>query len=65
MSSPVSIGDILLIVDGTLTFFSRLKNAPAELTETKRDFAQMRTALEVLRTKLDNEMSFLAKQRKI
>ena len=65
MSSPVSIGDILLIIDGTLTLFSRLKNAPAELEVARRDFEGMRTALEVLNTKLTDRTSFLAKQTKM
>ena len=65
MSSFISIGDIVLIINGTLDLFSRLKHAPAELAVTKRDVEQMHTALEVLNTKLSDKTSFLTKQHKM
>ena len=65
MSVPISVGDILLIVNGTLTLFSRLKNAPAELTVAQRDVEQVRTALEVLGSKLSDKTSLLAQQSKM
>ena len=65
MSVPISIGDILLIVNGTLTLFSRLKNAPAELRVAQRDVEQVRTALEVLGSKLSDKTSLLAQQSKM
>ena len=65
MSSFISIGDILLIVNGTLDLFSRLKNAPVELAVARRDVEQMHTALEVLNAKLSDKTSFLAKQHKM
>ena len=65
MSVPVSIGDILLIVNGTLTLFSRLKNASAELTLAQWGVEQVRTALEVLGIELSDKTSFLAQQSKM
>ena len=65
MSSFISIGDILLIVNGTLNLFGRLKNAPADLAVAERDVEQMHTSLEVLNTKLSDKTSSLAKHHKM
>lgn len=62
MAVPFSIGDLLLLINGTLSLYNRLKEAPAELMTAKRDVEQMRIALHVIKTKLSDKSAFLATQ---
>ena len=65
MALPVSVGDVVALIDGTLKVYNRLKNAPKELTTARRDVEQMQTTMIVLKSKLDDKSSLLSKDQKM
>ena len=65
MAVPIAFGDILLLINGTLSLYKRLRDGPAELMVAKRDVNQMKSSLEVLRDALNDRESFLTEESKI
>ena len=60
MSSPLSVRDVLDLIDLAPKTYKRLKNAPEELGAAKIGVEKIQKILTVLNRTLDDKTSFLA-----
>lgn len=65
MASPVSIGDVVTMVSGAISLYRRLKEAPDEILFAKNDLEHMSTTLRVLQESMEDETSFIARDKQV